>query len=275
MRKFSSFYWSVLIVALLFITSCKNRTTTETDAQGNTVIKEWYNRKQVKSVKTILNQGLNDYVLISYDRNGKLLDSARYINDTLEGMRRFYEEKTTLLHIENYHNGFLNGIHKAIYNTGVTGFEGYRKNNKMVGEWKFNFADGHPITYEYYDSAGVMKYFRKYDDDGNVLRVDGIGMIQVKANTSSLDSIQIISGFVEAAVPPESTTIFTIENIREGKPQEIYLEMVLQKPKTVWEIKFTESGQKKLKYTITITDNKTGKKEESVSEQTIMVNPFK
>ncbi len=273
MRKFSSFYWSVLIVAPLFVASCKNRTTTETDAHGNSVIKEWYNNKQLKSVKTILNQELNDYVLISYDHDGGLLDSARYINDTLEGMRRFYEEKTTLLHFENYHHGILEGIHKAVYSNGVTGFEGYRKNNMMVGEWKFHFANGHPITYEYYDSSGVMRYFRKYDDAGNVLKVDGMGMIQVKANISALDSTQTISGFVEAAIPPESTTIFTIENIKDGKVQEIYLEMVLHKPKTEWEIKFTEPGQKNLKYTITITDNKTGKKEESVSEQTIMVNP--
>ena len=72
---------------------------------------------------------------------------------------------------------------KLHLHTGVTGFEGFRKNNLMVGEWKFHFSNGHPITYEYYDSLGAMKYFRKYDDDGNVLKVNGLGMIQIKSDT--------------------------------------------------------------------------------------------
>ena len=144
----------------------------------------------------------------------------------------------------------------------------------MVGEWKFHFVNGHPITYEYYDSTGVMKYFRKYDDNGNVLKVDGLGLIQVKSDPSKLESSQTLFGFVEAAIPPGCTTQFTIENYKEGQASEKYLEMKLEQPKTDWEIIFAEPGQKKLKFTITITDNKTGKEEESVSEQTIMVNPI-
>jgi len=275
MKQFPFHYYSIFIVALISLASCNNKITKETDQHGNTVIKEWYNKSQVKSIKTILSKSVNDYIYILYDKDGRLLDSARYINDTLEGMRKFYEEKTTLLHTENYHHGLLNGTHKAIYSSGVTGFEGYRKNNLMVGEWKFHFVNGHPITYEYYDSTGVMKYFRKYDDNGNVLKVDGLGLIQVKSDPSKLESTQTLFGFVEAAVPPGCTTKFTIEKNNEEQASEKYLEMKLEKPKTDWEIIFAEPGQKKLKFKITITDNKTGKEEESVSEQTIMVNPIK
>jgi hypothetical protein len=263
----------LIVIAFLFFTSCKDRITEETDQYGNKVIKEWYTKNRIKSIKTIYNVLPSDYLLVKYDKNGRLIDSARYLNDTLEGMRKFYEGKTLLLHTENYRHGMLDGIHKATFNTGVTGFEGFRKNNLMVGEWKFHFANGHPITYEYYDSTGVMKYFRKYDDNGNVLKVDGFGMIQVKSDSSPLGSNGVLSGFVEAAIPPGCTTQFIIEEIKDGQAEKKYLDITLDKPKSRWEIMFDEPGKKSLKYIITITDNKTGKIEESVSEQNLIVNP--
>jgi hypothetical protein len=267
-------FYSLLFIVVIFFYSCKNRITQETDQSGNTVMKEWYSKDQVKSIKTLVNNNPKNYTYISYSRDGSLLDSSTFVNDTLEGKRKFYEEKSGLYHFENYRHGLLHGIHKAVYKSGVTGFEGYRQNNLMVGEWKFHFENGHPITYEYYDSSGVMKYFRKYDDEGEFLKVNGLGMIQVKSDLSKLDSSLIVYGFVEAAIPPGCKTQFTIESTNEGQLPVKYLEMNLEKPKTNWEIAFTSPGQKNLKYLVTIVENSSGKKEESVSEQTINVNPF-
>jgi hypothetical protein len=275
MKQLPFYFYSIFLLAIISLPSCKNTITTESDSAGNIVIKEWFNKNRLKSVKTILDENAGDYIYVVYNKEGFLLDSARYINDTLEGMRRFYEEKTTLFHTENYRHGLLNGPHKAVYKSGVTGFEGFRKNNLMVGEWQFHFADGHPITYEYYDSTGVMKYFRKYDNHGNVLKIEGLGMIRVKTDQSPLDSTLTLYGYVEAAIPPECTTSFTIENVKSDQSKEKLFEMTLEKPATDWEITFTEPGQINLKFTVTITDNRTGKKEESFSEQTIMVNPVK
>ena len=271
MKQAPLYLTGIFIVTQITLFSCKNKTTQEKDPNGNIVVMEWYNKNKVKSVKTISGSNPNDFVYVEYTKDGTILDSARYINDTIEGTRKFYEEKTLLLHTENYTHGLLNGPHKAIYNSGVAGFEGFRKNNLMVGEWKFHFSDGHPITYEYYDSLGAMKYFRKYDDDGNVLKVNGLGMIQVKSDQSKLDSLQTLFGFVEAAIPPGCITQFTIQEIKDGQPAGILLDEPLTAPKTEWKISFTEPGTKNLKYMVTITDKKTGKKEESVSEQTINV----
>ena len=269
MKKLPFCTYCVFLLASFI--SCNNRITTETDQFGNEVIKEWYNQHKVKSIKTIFGKNRNECTYVLYDKDGGLLDSARYLNDTLEGTRKFLEEKTMLIHTENYRQGMLHGPHKAVYSTGITGFEGCRKNNLMVGEWKFHFSDGHPITYEYYDSLGIMKYFRKYDDDGNVLKVNGIGMIQVKSDQSNLDSLQTLFGFVEAAIPPGCITQFTIQEIKGGQPAGILLDEPLTAPKTEWKISFTEPGTKNLKYLVTITDKKTGKKEESVSQQTIQL----
>lgn len=274
MKKLPFYLVTFLFTAVISFSSCKSRITRETDLSGNTVIKEWYNKNRIKSIKTLVNNNPKDYTYISYSRDGIQLDSSNFVNDTLEGKRTFYEEKSSLYHFENYHHGLLHGVHKAVFKSGVTGFEGYRQNNLKVGEWKFHFENGHPITYEYYDSSGVMKYFRKYDDDGKVLKVNGMGMIQVKSDLSRLDSTQTISGFVEAAIPPGCKTQFTIESTNENQPLVKLLEMKLEKPKTNWEITFSNPGQKNLKYMVTIVENSSGKKEESVSEQTINVNPF-
>ena len=147
MKQAPLYLTAIFIVIQIALFSCKNKTTQDKDANGNIVVMEWYNKNKVKSVKTISGSNPNDFVYVEYTKDGTILDSARYINDTIEGTRKFYEEKTLLLHTENYHHGLLNGPHKAIYSSGVAGFEGFRKNNLMVGEWKFHFSDGHPITY--------------------------------------------------------------------------------------------------------------------------------
>ena len=269
MKQSHLYLTSIFIVTQILFISCKNKISQESDSSGNVVVKEWYDKSKVKSVKIISALNPSDFIYIEYAKDGTVLDSARYINDTIEGTRKYYEEKTQLMHTENYSKGLLNGPHKAIYSSGVTGFEGFRKNNLMVGEWKFHFSDGHPITYEYYDSLGVMKYFRKYDDDGNVLKVNGLGLIRVKTDQSKLDSLQTLFGFVEAAIPPGCTTQFTIQEIKDGQPAGILFEEKLIAPITEWKVTFTERGSKVLKYLLTITDNKTGKKEESASAQTI------
>ncbi len=274
MKKIHFCFSGFLVIILALFTGCKNKITEETDTSGNKIIKEWFGKNRIKSIKIFYQGVQNDYLQIKYNKKGNLVDSARFINDTLEGTRKFYESKTELLHTENYRHGSLEGIHKAVYSNGVAGFEGFRKNNMMVGEWKFHFANGHPITYEYYDSSGVMRYFRKYDDNGNVLRVDGIGMIQIKTDQTRLDSTGILYGFIEAAIPPGCKSRFTIEDDKNVTDRKKYLEVFINKPKYDWEIKLEEPGEKNLKYILTIIDNKTGTEEVSTSEQKVLVQPI-
>jgi hypothetical protein len=271
MKKIHLCLPGLLITVLVLFTYCKNKITEETDTSGNKIIKEWFGENRIKSIKTLYQGAQNHYLIIQYNRKGNLIDSARYLNDSIEGTRKFYESKTELLHTENYRHGVLEGIHKAVYPNGVTGFEGFRKNDMMVGEWEFHFASGHPITYEYYDSSGVMRYFRKYDDNGNVLKVDGIGMIQIKSDQTRLDSTGILSGFIEAVIPPGCKSRFTVEEDGAVTGRRKYLEVFINKPKYDWEIKLEGPGEINLKYILTIIDNKTGSEEVSASEQTVLV----
>jgi hypothetical protein len=273
MKYFSGNLCLCLFIASFLMMSCRNRTTEETDPFGNRVIKEWYSRDRLKSSKTFLNSNPQDYIYVLYSSKGYLKDSARYINDTIEGMRKFYEEETSLLHIEHYHHGILNGTHKASFNTGIASFEGFRKNNLKVGEWKFQFENGMPITYEFYDSAGVMKYFRKYNEKGDVEKIDGSGLITLKSYQSDILVSESLNGFVEAAIPPGCKTQLTVEDISNGQAAESLLELVLEKPKSVWKVKFSNPGKKTLQFTLKIADIKTSKEEVNKAELTILVNP--
>jgi len=260
------------LMLLMVFSSCWNYTTRQHDDKtGNLVVKEWYSRNHIKSVKIFMDKSLKNYIYASYNNDGTLKDSARYINDTVEGLRKYYEDGPGLMHSEYYVHGIMNGIHKAEYKSGITSFEGYRKNNLMVGEWKFHFVNGNPITYEYYDSSGVMRYFKKYDENGNVVMTEGTGLILVRVEQATIKIFEPLKGIAEAAVPPGSETDLTIEEVSGSQYQKRQINANLENPRFEWEWTFSDPGKKKLRFNLIITDKKTGHKEVSTFEQEINV----
>ncbi|OQX78919.1 MAG: hypothetical protein B6D61_04490 [Bacteroidetes bacterium 4484_249] len=261
----------ILLIALLF--SCSSGFHDEFyDDNGNLVEREWYDKQNLESTTTYLNPDHTEYIYTSWYSDGRLNDSARYINDTLDGLRKFYEKNTGLVHYENYNYGVLNGVHKAVYNSGVTSFEGYRKDNWKVGEWKFHFPNGNPITYEYYDSVGKLLYFRKYDNEGNVLKETGKELIGVTIKQTSVNESESCTGFVEAAVPPGNKTILSIAEEIPGQNPDEFFTTEMKKPKIKWETRFDSPGDKKLLFTLKVKEIKTGEEETYTFEQKIKVN---
>ncbi|MEZ5198452.1 MAG: hypothetical protein R2764_19325 [Bacteroidales bacterium] len=272
-RKFkhilSGNFPSGLLIVLIFLLSCTGGEHEEYyNEQGNLVVKEWYNRSSLKSSITYLDTGLKNYLYVAYHPDGRLKDSAKYINDTIEGLRKFYDPSAGLTHYENYRNGILNGVHKAEYNSGVTSFEGFRKNNQMVGEWKFHFLSGKPITYEYYDSIGKLLYFRKYDENENVLKATGTELINVFTDHDGVSVNEICSGYVEAATPNHCELFLTIA---EGSSSQVLFSKNIENPITYWEIIFDDPGEKKLEFNLLVKDKKSGDSQSYSIHQNIMV----
>lgn len=258
-----------LFVLLILLFSCSGSEHEEFyNEQGKLVVKEWYNKSSLKSSITYLDDSLKKYIYISYHTDGRLKDSAKYINDTIEGLRKFYDPSTGLTHYENYRNGILNGVHKAEYNSGVTSFEGFRKNNQMVGEWKFHFLSGKPITYEYYDSIGKLLYFRKYDENENVMKATGTELINVFTDRDRVSMNEICSGYVEAAKPSHCELNLTIE---EGGSSQVLFSKDIENPITYWEIIFDDPGEKKLKFNLLVKDKKSGESQSYSVVQNITV----
>jgi hypothetical protein len=262
-----------LVFILMLLFSCRNYSTKDYDEKtGNLILKEWYSRNHQKSAKIYLDKSLRNYIYISWYNDGKLKDSARYLNDTVEGLRKYYEDGPGLMHLENYQHGLMNGPHRAEYNTGVTSFEGYRKNNIMVGEWIFHYLNGNPITYEFYDSSGSMRYFRKYDNTGTVLMTEGSGLIRVRPEKTAIRISEKLTGLIEAAVPPGTVTNLIIEEITGAQRSFGKFTTIIHYPKSAWSWVFNEPGKRILKFTVEIKNLKTGKSESSSFEQVITVN---
>ena len=196
---------------MTFMLACNRGVEKEyRNAEGQWVHEEYYRNDNLKSQTIFLDEDRNDYIYSSYYSDGRLRDSALYINDTVTGLRKVYEAKNGLMHYETYDHGILSGEHKAMYDNGVTSFQGYRLNGMKVGEWVFHYIDGGLITYEYYDSLGNIKYFRKYDENGNLLRESGSPIIDLQLADDTIiagDEFRIIAEL--ASVPDCSLTLRT------------------------------------------------------------------
>jgi hypothetical protein len=268
----SKTYILSFFASLLIVLGCKQNTVEEyIDKDGNKVIREWYNKSQMKSVTIYTNADQTNFYYMAFYRDGTLKDSATFVNEKIHGIRKFYEESTGLLHYENYDNGLLNGPQKAIYSSGISSFEGYRLNNHKVGEWKFFYSTGKLITYEFYDSTGRLKYIKKYDNDGSILKSDGNGIITVVTEKTSLSQQESATGYAIVAMPEGCTFRLTITDISSGQDSQPFF---IEKPastRAMWEKTFTSPGEKRLLFTYSITNKQSGEKEISNYEQVIIV----
>jgi len=256
---------------ILLVAGCKQNTVEEfTDKDGNLVIREWYNKSQIKSIKTFTNPEQTNFRYMVFYKDGLLKDSAVFVNGRVTGLRKYYEASSGLMHLESYQNGLLNGPHKAVFSSGVSSFDGYRKDNKKVGEWKFFYPSGKMITYEYYDSTGRLKYIRKFDQDGRTLKTDGSGLIDIGLQKTNFKLQEVVSGNAFVAIPDGCTVFLKIEDISTASYQLLYENQIVKSPDK-WSIMFTIPGLKKLQFTLLIKDDKTGEEEQSVLEQLLNV----
>lgn len=265
-------YAILLFAFIVFFTGCRHNTVEEyTDKDGHKVIREWYNKSQIKSIKTFTNPDQTNYRYMAFYKDGLLMDSATFVNGKINGTRKYYEASTGLLHTENYRNGMLNGPHKAVFGSGISSFEGYRKDNQKVGEWKFYYPSGKLITYEYYDSTGRLKYFKKYDKDGSILKTDGSGLIEVVFQQTTFKLSEPVSGSVLIATPDGCSFRLTISDITFRDNEQPFFDKQIFKSPTTWEKVFETPGEKKLLFTLIVTNKETGEKEQSTLERVVNV----
>lgn len=257
---------------ILLIAGCQNNTVEEyTDKDGHYVVREWYNKSQIKSIKTFTNSEKTNFTYMAFYRDGTMRDSSTFIDEKINGIRKYYESTSGLMHIENYKNGLLNGPQKAVFSSGISSFEGFRKDNKKVGEWKFFYPNGTLITYEYYDSTGRLKYFKKYDQDGSILKTDGSAIIEVVLPQRSFKTQQPVSGYATVAIPDGSTLRLTIKDLSNGNNVQPFFDKNVVKSPVHWEKVFYVPGEKNILFSLIIKDDQTGKVEQSIVEQIINV----
>lgn len=172
------------------------------NSSGQAVKEELFRNDRVKSRTVFLNEQRTEYILTNYYESGVLEDSAYYRDGVINGMRIYFNQEEGLLYEEHYSGGLLNGIQRAAYANGISSFEGFRKNGRMAGQWLFHYPDGNPITYEFYDSAGVLKYFKKYSEEGTSEDTKGSGIISLPVLPDTISAGSTAELVLLVAVPP-------------------------------------------------------------------------
>lgn len=221
MKKF--IYLTVVFVLLVVVACNRIERVQYQDKSGHTVDEEHYSNGRLKSKTQRLNEAGTDYIYTSYYDDGTMMDSMVFADEKLEGVKTYYDQASGLTHIEHYLHGIMQGENKAVYDNGVTSYQGFRQNGQKAGEWEFHYPDGRPITYEFYDSTGRLKYFRKYDENGAYQNSDGSVLIDAKisAETISIGDTVILQLLV--ARPPGCATKVEVKFNQEGMaPETIY-----------------------------------------------------
>ncbi|MCF8368250.1 MAG: hypothetical protein K9G76_04350 [Bacteroidales bacterium] len=222
------------------------------------VEEEWYAKDKLKSRITYLNEEKTEYRFIAFYENGVMKDSATFVDSLLQGKRKYYDSASDLTHTENYEKGIFNGPHKAIYRNGIASFDGFHINGLKAGEWKFHHPEGNPITYEFYDSAGHIKFFVKYDNKGLLERVDGNPIIFISDFTQNNELEYKVE--LTLAVPPNFQSDLLI---KEGKSSsDKYLKkFTATSPRNKVLLTFNNRGAKTLVFEFTLSDKNSDFKE--------------
>lgn len=252
-------YLRLFLLLALFVVACKSsykQSETVNDI-GQKQIHEWYSDGILKSTLTYLSEDKSEYIYTTWYEGGALMDSARYVNDKVEGQRKYFDDASGLMHFEEYSNGEMNGIHKAVYKNGVTSFEGHRRNGLQCGEWKFHYPDGRPITYEYYDQEGKLLYFQKYDEEGKAIKSTGNPILDIYHPSLPIRAGVPIKGTIELIMPVNSIVSIQIIDSVQNPDNPFSIENSDSKEND-FEWVFEKTGKHKLWYIVSIIDEKSG-----------------
>jgi hypothetical protein len=262
----------LIFLLLTMLTGCKQRTSSQhTTQSGDLVLEEYYSNGQLKSTKVFYNEAQSDYLYKAYYENGELMDSVSYYNNLPEGKRTFFDQASGLMHTEYYKTGLLEGINMGIYKNGVKNYEGFRKTGNKAGEWIFRNPEGVNLTYEFFDSTGRLVYFRKYDERGNYQKSNGAILIHTFLSENLIQTGDSVHAGITAAVPPGCESKLTIFVDGDHTAEDTVHSEILTAPRNQFGFQMREPGDYKVIFHLVVTDNSTGKAEESKVEKNITV----
>ena len=187
--------------------------------------------------KKILKNDSN-YVYLKFNDKGELIDSINIVDNRREGLRIYLANDK--VYYETYHRGMLNGLQQELYANGTAAYVGHLKNGVKIGEWKFFYEDGSPITYEFYDNKGKLLYFIKYTKDKQIKERKGSEIIDMQLDKKRIQLSDTLTVALLLAYPPEST-----ENkiIFSHSGQEKPLFIPVSEPETFFQIVADRKGE--------------------------------
>lgn len=102
----------------------------------------FYPDGKLKTVSMVTDMG-NRAVTVSYFPNGRKMAAGNYIHEKKDSTWLFFSESNgTLVSMESYRNGMINGLSKVFYPDGGLSEQHYYKNGVRDGLWEQYYLDG-------------------------------------------------------------------------------------------------------------------------------------
>jgi hypothetical protein len=108
-----------------------------------------------------------------YFSSGKLEREAIYVNDSLNGEMKQYYEDGKVECIINYEDDLMNGDLICYYRNGNLKEKAYYVDGKPFSHSYFYNSYGQLLNYRCFDFEGHLRYHRKYDSLGRIIRDTG------------------------------------------------------------------------------------------------------
>ena len=146
---------SLLLVALLFATSCRHtvkeyypngelRSAIECKGKVPDGLAVYYDMSGVKNLELTMKNGKKEGRLRTFFFNGNIQSEEFYHNDLLNGMQTTYDKDGVKLTEVEFKDGVMNGSYKEWHERDIL---------KCVGQYADGQWDGH---WEYYDMRGFL-----------------------------------------------------------------------------------------------------------------------
>lgn len=151
----------LFLFVLAILVSCNNKieiVETKND-QGQLI--EKYSRRTSDFAK--------EGVYLRYDSQGKKMEEANYVNDTLHGKRILFFSSGHVEAVENYEKGQMTGLYQTFYDgSEQVELEGEYKNEIMQGSWKRYYKSGQLMEDVTFADNNENGPFIEYYDNGNL-----------------------------------------------------------------------------------------------------------
>lgn len=145
---------SIVLFFLLISSSCSKKEIIETYQDGS------------KKLECEITQGLKNGNCVGYFQNGKIEFQANYLNDTLDGPKKYFHENGNFHYEVNYSKGKNSGFIKFYDEKGYLYQKSEILNDQLNGDSYSYYPNGNIKTKMTYVNGSLHGFFYSYFEEG-------------------------------------------------------------------------------------------------------------
>lgn len=158
---------AIQILVIFCFVSCRNnfdRKEVITYFENTDIVGERYFVNQANK---------KDGEYVNYYRTGRVASNKNYLNDSLHGWVKYFRGDGSVIKLQNYSNGLLEGICTEYFDNGsLREIGSFRSGRKFMSHYTYS-EEGLISSYSFYDFKGDLKYNATYGQYGNFIDEKG------------------------------------------------------------------------------------------------------